>query len=131
MPAACSATSAIREYPHSVMSLPARRTSACPMGMRKSPPPSGISPRVPYSRICSTNSTGSFNSRQLRNSPMTSRGVAGVTTVSPGTAAYHPSKDCECVAPTDAPAPVTVRIISGMENCPPDIYRILAAWFTI
>ena len=77
------------------------------------------------------NITGSLRSRQERNSPMTSRGVAGVTTVSPGTDAYHPSKDCECVAPTEAPAPVTVRIISGMENCPPDIYRILAAWFTI
>ena len=50
---------------------------------------------------------------------MTSRGVEGVTTVSPGTDAYQPSNDWEWVAPTEAPAPVTVRMIKGIENWPP------------
>ena len=35
--------------------------------------------------------------------------------------AYMPSKDWEWVAPTDAPAPVTVRMMRGMENWPPDM----------
>ena len=41
------------------------------------------------------------------------------------------SSCCACCAPGDQPAPPWVRIVTGTFNCPPDMYRCLAAWLTI
>ena len=57
--------------------------------------------------------------------------VAGARTVMPGMEANQFSKLWECCAATCRPAPVAIRITSGTENCPPDMWRYSAAVFTI
>src|SRR3954454_23884677 len=42
----------------------------------------------------------------------------------------HASSCCACCAPGDQPAPPCVRKTTGTVSCPPDMYRIFAAWFT-
>ena len=49
----------------------------------------------------------------------------------PGMCAYQPSRLCECCAATWRPAPVAIRMTSGTETCPPDMWRSVAALFTI
>ena len=43
----------------------------------------------------------------------------------------HASSDCECVPPEPVPAKIAVRTVIGEVVRPPDMYRSLAAWFTI
>jgi hypothetical protein len=40
--------------------------------------------------------------------------------------AYQPSRLCECCAASWRPAPVAMRITSGTENWPPDMWRSAA-----
>src|SRR4051812_2918022 len=63
--------------------------------------------------------------------PRTSVGVEAKTTLRPGTCTSHASSCWACCAPGDQPAPPCVRMVSGTLSCPPDMYRCLAAWFTI
>src|SRR3954449_1647711 len=64
------------------------------------------------------------------NSPRTSSGVEANTTLRPGMCTNHASSCCACCAPGDHPAPPCVRKTTGTVSCPPDMYRIFAAWLT-
>ena len=57
--------------------------------------------------------------------------VAGATMRRPGTCAYQPSREWECWAASCRPAPVVLRMTSGTLNWPPDMWRKVAAVFTI
>ena len=57
---------------------------------------------------------------------MTSRGLDGATTFSPGTAMAQFSTDCECWAPKRSPAPLAQRTTSGSVTWPSDMYLLLA-----
>ena len=63
--------------------------------------------------------------------PRASSSVAGASTLMPGMCAYQPSRLCECCAASCRPAPVAMRITSGTLNWPPDMWRSVAALFTI
>ncbi len=65
------------------------------------------------------------------SSPLASYGVDGQATFSPGTWVNHASSECECCAASWWPAPPGIRITSGTETWPPNMYRILAALLTI
>lgn len=63
-------------------------------------------------------------------SPLASAGVAGITTLSPGTWAAQASRLPECCGPAFRPAPMCVRSTSGRRTWPPNMYRIFAIWLT-
>ena len=65
------------------------------------------------------------------NSPLASAGVAGMTTLRPGTCANHASRDCECCAAAPVPEPPGARSTMGTLAAPPSMKWILAAWLTI
>src|SRR5450631_723653 len=67
----------------------------------------------------------------LLSKPFASSGKDGVITVRPGTLAYQFSGVWEWVAPVRRPPPELPRKTIGIENWPPDIYRICAALLTI
>ena len=67
--------------------------------------------------------TGSGSASAGFSMPRASSIVAGATTLMPGTCAYQFSKLCECWAASWRPAPVAIRITSGMLNWPPDMCR--------
>jgi len=50
--------------------------------------------------------------------PLTSAGFDGATTLMPGIAMAQFSTLCECWAPKRDPAPLAVRMTSGIVNCP-------------
>src|SRR6266487_5154050 len=75
--------------------------------------------------------TGSGSRIAPASSPFASAGVAGATTLRPGTAIAQLSRLWECCAPNREPAPFAVRITSGIETCPFVMYRVLAIWFAI
>ena len=112
-----------------VTSEPVRLTSAEPMGTVMSP--SGTSPLRLYNISPSMKMTGSSSRMADFSKPLASAGVAGVTTLSPGTWAYHASNAWECCAASWSAAPLGPRITIGTPTWPPDMYRILAAELTI
>ena len=75
--------------------------------------------------------TGSGSRIAPASSPFASAGVAGATTLRPGTAIAQFSRLWECCAPKREPAPFAVRITSGSEICPFVMYLVLAIWFAI
>ena len=68
--------------------------------------------------------TGSSSRMAVLRSPLASRGVAGVQTLSPGKLAYKHSVAWECVAPNWCAGPLGPRKVIGILNCPPDIVSI-------
>mmetsp|Transcript_42874 Transcript_42874/g.142707 ORF Transcript_42874/g.142707 Transcript_42874/m.142707 type:complete len:317 (+) Transcript_42874:640-1590(+) len=83
--------------------------------------------------------TGLGSRTAASKSPFASCGVDGITTLRPGTAVNHASRDCECCADRRCPPPCGPRITMGMltlrpsaSRCasPPSIRRHLAAWLT-
>src|SRR6516162_5348520 len=80
---------------------------------------------------CSKISTGLGSASAATSMNRASSKVAGVMTLSPGMWAYQPSRLCECCAASWRPAPVAMRITTGTWNCPPDMWRIVAALLTI
>src|SRR5450631_4209352 len=75
--------------------------------------------------------TGLLLRMALLSNPFASSGNEGVIKVRPGTLAYQFSGVWECVAPVRRPPPELPRKTIGIENCPPDMYRICAALLTI
>ncbi len=62
--------------------------------------------------------------------PTTSRGVEGVTTLTPGTAIAQFSTACECCAPNLRLPPLPVLMTSGIVTWPLVMYRVFAISFT-
>ena len=104
-------------------SRPARLTSDTPIGKVYSS--SGTSPLTPYSRACSMNMTGLSDRIAVFSRPLASYGVAGITTINPGTWANQASRLCEWVA-ASCPQPAGVRITSGTFAWPPNMEWIFA-----
>ena len=69
--------------------------------------------------------------QRAQSMPRASSSVAGARILRPGMWAYQPSRLCECWAASCRPAPVAMRITSGTANCPPDMWRMVAALLTI
>ena len=65
-----------------VTSPPARLMSALPSGIASSP--SGTSPFIPYSTLCSKNITRSSSRIEASSRPLASAGVDGATHLMPG-----------------------------------------------
>ncbi len=63
--------------------------------------------------------------------PLASSGVVGATVSRPGTSAYRTSKLWECWDDSWWPAPPGRRMTIGTLTSPPNMYRILAAFWTI
>ena len=57
--------------------------------------------------------------------------VGGHNDFNPGTWANHASRHCECWGPALNPAPSGILTTMGMVYWLPNMYRILAIWFTI
>ena len=82
--AAWSARGTIAASATMVMSPPRRNTLALPSGSTCSP--SGTSPFIAYSDLCSKKSTGSGSRMAAASRPLTSAGFDGATTLMPGIA---------------------------------------------
>ncbi len=80
--------------------------------------PSGTSPLIAKSALCSQKITGSGSRTAAAISPTTSAGVDGATTFSPGMAIAQPSTLWLCWAPKRRPAPLAVRSTSGKRDLP-------------
>jgi len=76
---------------------------------------------VAYSDFCSKKITGSGSRIAAASSPITSRGLDGATTLSPGTAIAQFSTDWECCAPKRTPAPLAQRMTRGNDTWPSDM----------
>ncbi len=87
-----------------VASAPAARCAPCPSVSTTSP--SGTSPLIANSALCSQKMTGSGSRTAAAMSPTTSAGVDGATTLSPGMAIAQFSTLWLCCAPNRRPGPV-------------------------
>ena len=65
--------------------------------------------------------TGSSSLIAVFSSPFASYGVAGETTLSPGTWVYQASSECECCAASWWPAPPGIRSTIGQDTWPPNM----------
>jgi len=75
--------------------------------------------------------TGLLSRMADLSSPLASADVAGATTLRPGMWASHASQAWECWDDSCRAAPFGPRNTIGIGICPPDMYSIFAAEFTI
>src|SRR5262245_39427789 len=111
-----------------VTSVPARFTSATPIGTRWSP--SGTGPFSVASRLHSNETTGLSSRIALFSNPFASAGVAGRMILSPARCIHMEYGLWECCAASPMPPPVEQRYVTGKSAWPPNMYRILLAWLT-